>query len=212
MPKGSIFDNHNWYWEIAGIRGSLYNVLGALVNQAGGKGLIEFVSMRYLAECANITEETARQHVRELERMDFIQRIKRKRADGLYGANAYRLNRTRLYPKEPRKRSSGAELGWRTWKKLLEQLTDQIGRVETHLLSTCIRDAFFDWSIRTNGGKAKATVGERRKGVLYLISQTDAVEENFRLNVKFLRRLPSVDGCEITYFRLLIRRVFFETE
>jgi DNA-binding Lrp family transcriptional regulator len=206
--KPSIFDNWNWYWEVCGIRGSLYNVLGALVNQAGGTGLIEFVSMRYLAECANITEETARQHVRELERMGFIVRVARDRKDGRRGANGYRINRTRLYPKEPRGRYSGAETGLRTWKVLLDQLTNDIGKAETYLLASQIRDVFFDWSNRTNGAKTQAIVGQRRKGVLYLISETDAVEDPFYKHVKKLYRMAPVDGCEITYFRLLIRRHF----
>jgi hypothetical protein len=213
LPRGSsIFDNHNWYWEIAGIRGSLYNVLGAMVNQAGGKGLIEYVSERHLAECANITSETARQHVRELEKMDFIARIKRTRADGRRGANGYRLNRHRLYPKEPRGRSSGAATGLRLWKDLLDQLTNAVGRVETYKLSQLIHEAFFDWSIRTNGAKAQAAIGQRRKGVLYLITETDAVEDDFYKYVKILRRFPPVEGCAITYFRLLIRRHFHDDD
>src|SRR2546426_12288671 len=94
------YDNHNWAWDVVGIRGSLYNVLLCFVNESGGTGVISRLTERLISERCNIMRETARQLSRELEKIGFIKRERRTTAKGKYVANKYYLNRDRLFPKE----------------------------------------------------------------------------------------------------------------
>lgn len=193
-----VFDNHNWGWSIVGIRGSLYNCLHAFLNEAGGTGVIEKMSAQLLSERCNVTKETARQLGRELERLGFIRREGRTiPATGQRITNKYYLLRGRLFPKDT-KDYRGEAIGQKVWKSLLDQLTALRGKQNTFLLGSQIRDVFFDSSNRTDKD------ARFRKGILYLVAETDTVDESFKENLKWLLKLQ-VQGHRITYIRLLHR-------
>src|SRR5207249_56049 len=141
-PMAGIHDNFNWAWSIVGIRGSLYNSLLAFVNEAGGTGVIDRMTLRLLSERTNLTKETARQLGRELERIGFIRREKRTTATGWQISNRYHLNRDRLFPKKTPKYPGEAD-GSKIWKSLLKQLTELRGSANTYLLNSQIRDVYF---------------------------------------------------------------------
>jgi hypothetical protein len=195
-----VFDNFNWVWVVVGIRGSLYNCLIAIVNEAGGTGVIDRMSVRLLAERANISTETARQHQRTLETQGFIKREKRSTPAGKRASNRIYLNRGRLFPRDT-KEYRGEKVGRTIWNAMLLELGQLRGPANIKPL-IAIKDVFFDCSNRTDAR------GDRR-GMLFVVADTDDMEKSFREHLMFLLRIREhITGYEIQYIRLIRRPRF----
>jgi len=186
-----INDNHNWAWSVVGLRGSVYNGLHCFVNQAGGTGVIERMSVRLLASRCNVTKETARQIQRELYKTGFVTPEKRTTVKGKHVSNKYYLDRRRYFPKESED-YPGASIGLKIWKSLVSQLAATGRRDEAYRLSSLITQVYFDASQRK-------TRDGRQKGFLHLLIETDVAEEAYRDNLKWLLKLR-VDGYQIIWF------------
>lgn len=179
------YHNHNWAWNLVGVRGSHYVVLLALVNESGGKGLIERLRMSTLARRCNITEERTRALTRDLRNWDLIHSERREHPEnGRQIANAYRLNRERMFPKLTGP-DAGNVVGLAIWEGILKELIELRGDHETRILRSQIREAYFDKSERD-------TKTAQRRGVLYLIAETDIVDEDFREFRKWFNKLRDV--------------------
>lgn len=193
------YHNHNWGWNVVGVRGSHYVMLLALVNESGGKGLVEKIRMGTLARRCNVSEERARGLTRDLVAWGLIQREKREHpVTKRQLANAYRLNRERMFPQEQGPQA-GHVLGWKIWSAILEELTRTRNAQDTYLLRSQIREAYFDQSERP-------TATQQRRGVLYCVASTDVVNECFRDNGKWLHKLS--DTCSpylVEHFQLVHR-------
>lgn len=179
------YHNHNWAWNVVGLRGSHYVVLLALVNQSGGKGQVDRLRMSTLARYCNITEERARGLMRDLRKWGLVNSEKRNNPEnGRQIANTYKLNRDRMFPKETGA-GAGAAVGLEIWTGVLKELTNLRGEQDTRILRSQIREAYFDKSERD-------TKTQQRRGVLYLIASTDVVNEDFRDVKKWLNKIRDV--------------------
>ena len=198
------YHNHNWAWNVVGVRGSHYVVLLALVNESGGKGLVEKIRLATLARRCNLTEERVRAITRDLRAWDLIHSESRNHVNGRQLANAYRLNRDRMYPKETGS-TSGETVGYKIWAAVLEKLDKLRGSAEMYLLRSQIHHAFFDSSDRE-------TKTKQRRGALYLIASTDVVNEAFRDNVKWFSKVRDVAAPYVVEHFQLVHHVAIPEE
>jgi hypothetical protein len=175
-------------------------MLLALVNESGGKGLVEKIRMSTLARRCNLTEERARGIVRDLRTWGLVESEYREDPKTKRQvSNAYRLKRERMFPK-----STGAEtgetVGLKIWGGFLEALTELRGETEIYLLKNQIREAYFDASDR-------ATKTAQRRGVLYLIASTDVVNQAFKENLRWILKLRDCVKPYLVDYVELVKRI-----